>query len=139
MILNPFPTFAAFRYSPTIPAIYWNVESPEQAFKQLALHYDKIVAYLDAMVDTINSQYQIVTSLQDELPSLVETDVNDYLDRAFADPSSDLYQLVNETVTQWANDRTAQVDAIQDVIDSLTVGTTYGELKDHGFVYIVTP
>ena len=91
------------------------------------------------MVDTINSQYQIVTSLQDELPSLVETDVNDYLDRAFADPSSDLYQLVNETVTQWANDRTAQVDAIQDVIDSLTVGTTYGELKDHGFVYIVTP
>ena len=139
MLPYPFPHFAAFKYTPTIPAIYWNVCSPEQAFEQLALHYDKLVAFIDSMVDTVNGQYQIVNEMQEQLPALVENDVNDYLDSAFADPTSDLYTLVNNTVTQWANDRTAQVDAIQAVIDSLTVGTTYDEIKDYGFVYIVTP
>ena len=139
MLPYPFPHFAAFKYTPTIPAIYWNVCSPEQAFEQLALHYDKLVAFIDSMVDTVNGQYQIVNEMQEQLPALVENDVNDYLDAAFADPSSALYTLVSNTVTQWANDRTAQVDAIQAVIDSLTVGTTYDEIKDYGFVYIVTP
>ena len=139
MLPYPFPHFAAFKYTPTIPAIYWNVCSPEQAFEQLALHYDKLVAFIDSMVDTVNEQYQIVNEMQEQLPALVENDVNDYLDAAFADPTSDLYTLVSNTVTQWANDRTAQVDAIQAVIDSLTVGTTYDEIKDYGFIYIVTP
>ena len=136
MIINPFPHFAAFRYTPTIPAIYWNVESPEQALKQLAMHYDKIVAWIDAMVDTVNNQYEIVEDLQTRLPQLVLQDVTDYLNQNLADETSVLYQLINQAVTDWANARTAQVDALQDWVDSVAPGDTYDDLRENGFLYI---
>lgn len=135
-ILEPFPHYPFFQYSPTIPAIMWNINSPEQAFHQLGCEYSKLIAFTDSMVDTLNSQYQIVNNLQSQLPTLVENDVKDYLDTNLADSSSVLYDLVNSTVTQWADDRTAQVDAIQAYIDSITVGTTYEDIHDYGFLYI---
>lgn len=135
-ILNPFPHFAAFQFTPTIPAIYWNTRSPEQAFCQLAQQNEKIVAFIDSMVDTVNAQYQIVSNLQSQLPQLVESDVNAYLDANLADNTSTLYTLVNTVITDWADAKTAQVDALQNFCDSITVGSTYEDLHDHGFLYI---
>ena len=113
MIVYPFPYFRNFTTgTPTIPDIYWNCYSNEERMKKLCCEYDKIVKYLDAMADTVNSQYRIIEEINDNLPTLVADAV------------------ANDT-----NIRNMIAEKVQQYLDGTMVGTTYKDMTDHGFIY----
>lgn len=112
-IAYPFPYYSAFTWAtPTIPNLYWNAYSQEERIKNLCMEYGKMVAYLDAMADTLNSQYQTIEEINDKLPSMVA-----------------------EVVTTDPDIRKSIEDTVKAYIDGMTEGTTYKQMTDHGFIY----
>lgn len=112
-MLTPFPYYQAFTWgTPTIPNMYWDAYSYEERIKKLCMEYGKIVAYLNAMTDTVNEQYLVIEKINDELPTLVAEVVT-------TDP--DIQKEITTAITEY--------------IASLVKGTTYGELKDLGFIH----
>ena len=109
----PFPYYSAFTWAtPTIPNLYWNAYSQEERIKNLCMEYGKMVAYLDAMADTINSQYQTIEEINNKLPSMVA-----------------------EVVTTDPDIRKSIEDTVNSYIEGMTKGTTYKQMTDHGFIY----
>lgn len=79
--IYPFPRFRDFtQWTPTIPAFYWDVYSQEERIKALCREYAKLIAFTDSMVDTVNAQYDIVRTLQEEFPELVSEAIQPALD-----------------------------------------------------------
>lgn len=112
-IAYPFPYYSAFTWAtPTIPNLYWNAYSQEERIKNLCMEYGKMVAYLDAMADTLNSQYQTIEEINDKLPSMVA-----------------------EVVTTDPDIRKSIEDTVKAYINGMTEGTTYRQMTDHGFIY----
>ena len=112
MILYPFPYFRAFMFgTPTIPDIYWNAYSYEERIKKLCCEYDKLIKFTDSMVDTLNSQYEEIESINDNLPELII--------QALETP--ELKAIIMEKV--------------QAYLESMTKGSTYGQIKENGFIY----
>ena len=113
MPVYPFPYYSAFTWAtPTIPNLYWNAYSQEERIKNLCMEYGKLTAYLDSMADTINSQYSIIEDINDKLPGMVAEAVS-------TDPN--IMQSVEDTVRGY--------------LDSMSIGTTYKDITDHGFIY----
>ena len=109
----PFPYYSAFTWAtPTIPNLYWNAYSQEERIKNLCMEYGKMTAYLDAMADTLNSQYRTIEEINDKLPSMVA-----------------------EVVTTDPDIRKSREDTVNTYIEGMTKGTTYKQMTDHGFVY----
>lgn len=134
-VINPFPYYSAFTYTPTVPTLYWDVYSQEERIKALCCEYDKLIHFVDAQVDTINAQYQTIQSLQSQLASLVNEDTVEYLDENLADETSTLYTMVSANLSAWQNERTAQVDANTAAIADIETGTTYSQFDTNGFTY----
>lgn len=111
--MYPFPHFRYFTFgTPTIPDIYWNSYSYEERIKKLCCEYHKLIHFVDAMVDTVNSQYVMIEDMKDELAEIVSDTIKN-------DPE------VNAQIME-------KVDAY---LDSVMVGTTYKQINEHGFVY----
>ena len=109
----PFPYYSAFTWAtPTIPNLYRNAYSQEERIKNLCMEYGKMTAYLDAMADTLNSQYRTIEEINDKLPSMVA-----------------------EVVTTDPDIRKSIEDTVNTYIEGMTKGTTYKQMTDHGFVY----
>lgn len=109
----PFPYYSAFTWAtPTIPNLYWNAYSQEERIKNLCMEYGKMTAYLDAMTDTLNSQYRTIEEINDKLPSMVA-----------------------EVVTTDPGIRKSIEDTVNTYIEGMTKGTTYKQMTDHGFIY----
>lgn len=109
----PFPYYSAFTWAtPTIPNLYWNAYSQEERIKNLCMEYGKMTAYLDAMADTLNSQYRTIEEINDKLPSMVA-----------------------EVVTTDPDIRKSIEDTVNTYIEGMTKGTTYKQMTDHGFIY----
>ena len=109
----PFPYYSAFTWAtPTIPNLYWNAYSQEERIKNLYMEYGKMTAYLDAMTDTLNSQYRTIEEINDKLPSMVA-----------------------EVVTTDPGIRKSIEDTVNTYIEGMTKGTTYKQMTDHGFIY----
>ena len=112
MILYPFPYFRNFVYgTPVIPDLYWNAYSYEERIKKLCMEYAKLIDFTDSMVDTVNSQYEQIE------------DINNHV-----------YDIIHQAIVDGEFDSVVQ-DAVQAWIDSRAVGTTYDDLKNHGFLY----
>ena len=109
----PFPYYSSFTWAtPTIPNLYWNAYSQEERIKNLCMEYGKMTAYLDAMADTLNSQYQTIEEINDKLPGMVA-----------------------EVVTTDPDIRKSIEDTVNAHIEGMTKGTTYKQMTDYGFIY----
>lgn len=92
--IYPFPYFSAFVISPpVVPDYYWNVYSQEERIKAICMRLERLVAFVDAMVDTVNKQYEMIRALKET------------------------------------------IEEINKRLQALETGTTYGELKENGFIY----
>lgn len=113
MLPYPFPYFQAFTWgTPTIPNIYWDAYSYEERIKKLCMEYGKLDAYLNEIADTINEQYKQVEEINTTLPELVVKTVT-------TDPE------IKEVIQT----------AIDEYISGVIKGTTYGQLKENGFLH----
>lgn len=112
MILHPFPYFRNFIWgTPVIPDIYWNAYTYEERIKKLCMEYAKLVDYTDSIADTINEQYDTIED--------IDANIADIINQAIDDGKFDT--IIGDVVQAW--------------IDSRVVGTTYNDLKNHGFLY----
>lgn len=112
-IINPLPPYHGWaEFTPVIPAMYWDVYSPEERIKALCREYAKLAAYLGAVAETVNQTAATVNKLEAELPALVAETIK-------TDPE------ITETI---------QV-AVADYIQTLTKGVTYNDIKTYGFLH----
>ena len=112
----PFPYFSEFAFAPTVPNIYWNVYSQEQIIFQLSNEYQKLIAYNNALVDTINAQYLIIENLESTIDEVAKQETAEFLEEALS--SGELDQTILDALAQ------------------IKSGTTYGDLDSNGFAYL---
>lgn len=108
----PLAPFGCWPYTMVIPKFYWDAESPEQRVKYLCMLYDKLMAYVDALKDSVNVDSEAIKELQEAFQKFMESGFDDYY---------------AEQVAKWiaAN--------LQKIIDAMTVSTVYFGLTDDGY------
>lgn len=66
------------QFTPTVPQEYLNSISPQQAIKQLFCELHKLICYSDNLADNINSDHEIIKSLEDAFDRFVDGEFDDY-------------------------------------------------------------
>lgn len=96
--MNPFPHYIDFPESTVVPSMYWDVYSPEQRIKALCVEYAKLIAFTDSLVDTVNDQYAVIQTLEDQLPELVNDDVAAQIAEMVT--SGEFAEMVNQAIAE---------------------------------------
>lgn len=74
-----FPYFAGFtEFTPTIPKLYWNVESQEQRILALCRQLHKLICYIDYVGDKVVITHEDVEALKAEFEKFKESGFEDY-------------------------------------------------------------
>lgn len=108
----PLAPFGCWPHTMAIPQFYWDAESAEQRVKYLCMLYDKLMAYVDALKDSVNVDSEAIAELQEAFQKFMDSGFDDYY---------------AEQVAMWiaAN--------LQKIIDAMTVSTVYFGLTDDGY------
>ena len=73
------PWFAGFtEFTPTIPKMYWDVESQEQRIHAICKQLHKLVCYADMLGDKINLNREDIDDLQRLFEQFMESGFDDY-------------------------------------------------------------
>lgn len=73
------PWFAGFtEFTPTIPKMYWDVESQEQRIHTICKQLHKLVCYADMLGDKININREDIDELQRLFEQFMESGFDDY-------------------------------------------------------------
>lgn len=73
------PWFAGFtEFTPTIPKMYWDVESQEQRIHAICKQLHKLVCYADMLGDKININREDIDELQRLFEQFMESGFDDY-------------------------------------------------------------
>lgn len=73
------PWFAGFtEFTPTIPKMYWDVESQEQRIHAICRQLHKLVCYADMLGDKININREDIDELQRLFEQFKESGFDDY-------------------------------------------------------------
>lgn len=73
------PWFAGFTdFTPTIPKMYWDVESQEQRIHAICKQLHKLVCYADMLGDKINVNREDIDELQRLFEQFMESGLEDY-------------------------------------------------------------
>lgn len=73
------PWFAGFTdFTPTIPKMYWDVESQEQRIHAICKQLHKLVCYADMLGDKINVNREDIDELQRLFEQFMESGFDDY-------------------------------------------------------------
>lgn len=74
-----FPYFAGFtEFTPTIPKLYWNVESQEQRILALCRQLHKLICYIDYVGDKVVLNHEDIEGLKAEFEKFKESGFEDY-------------------------------------------------------------
>ena len=73
------PWFAGFtEFTPTIPKLYFNVDSQEQRIFALCKQLHKLICYADMLGEKINVDHDDIVELQELFEKFMESGFNDY-------------------------------------------------------------
>lgn len=73
------PWFAGFTdYTPTIPKLYWDVDSQEQRIHAICAQLHKLACYADMLGDKININHSDIDELQELFEKFMQSGFNDY-------------------------------------------------------------
>lgn len=74
-----FPYFAGFNeFTPTIPKLYWDVESQEQRILELCRQLHKLICYIDFVGDKVNINHNEIQQLKTQFQKFIESGFDDY-------------------------------------------------------------
>ncbi len=76
----PFPFWNA--YTPTLPDIYWDVDSHEERIKKLCLMLHKLVEYADYLGKNINLDHATIEQLQEAFQNFIDGAYAEYYENA---------------------------------------------------------
>ena len=112
------PWFAGFTdFTPTIPKMYWDVESQEQRIHAICRQLHKLVCYADMLGDKINLNREDIDELQRLFEQFMESGFDDYY---------------AEQVEKW-------IDEHLEFIYTHTVKQIYFGLTDDGYFVAYIP
>ena len=115
-IIYPFPPYSAYTWStPVVPKLYWDVYSQEQRMKALCMEYAKLIAYNSDLADTLNNYVEVVNTLQQQLPELVNEDVVAEINRLVT--TGEFAEMVHDAIEQLTTDVQEQLDALNKAIE----------------------
>lgn len=65
-------------FSPTVPQLYWNIDSNEQRYHLLCRQLHKLVCYADMLGEKINIDHAAIDALEKEFETFKESGFIDY-------------------------------------------------------------
>ena len=65
-------------FTPTLPNLYWNVESQEERIKKICLELHKIVEYSDYLGQNINLDHETIAELERNFQDFIDGRYDDY-------------------------------------------------------------
>ena len=74
--ITPYPFWTQF--TPTLPSLYWDVDSHEERIKRICLELHKLVEYSNYLGDNINIDHETIKELQDDFQKFMESGFDDY-------------------------------------------------------------
>lgn len=101
-VVRWFPRFAGFtEFTPTIPKLYWDVESQEQRILFLCKQLHKLICYIDFVGDKVNINHDEIEALKEQFEKFVESGFEDYYkEQIFAWIDEHLPDLMSRAVKQ---------------------------------------
>lgn len=96
-------------YTPVIPTFYWDSVSPEQQLLELCRQWDAIIKYEDLQTAEVNEIVRQVNEMLASFDDKLNADVIDAVQAKIDDGT--FTPLLEAAITQWMNERSAQVDA----------------------------
>lgn len=90
--ITPYPFWTQF--TPTLPSLYWDVDSHEERIKRICLELHKLVEYSNYLGDNINIDHETLKELQDAFDKFMESGFDDYY---------------KEQIQQWISDHLVEV------------------------------
>lgn len=72
----PFPFWNA--YTPTLPSVYWDVDSQEERIKKICLTIHKLTEYADYLCGNLNADQAAIEELQADFEKFQESGFYDY-------------------------------------------------------------
>lgn len=82
----PFPAFVPgwsgfIDFPPTVPQLYWNIDSNEQRYHLLCKQLHKLVCYADMLGEKINIDHAAIDALEKEFEKFKESGFLDYYEK----------------------------------------------------------
>lgn len=74
--ITPFPLWT--QYTPTLPSLYWDVDSHEERIKRLCLEMHKLVEYAGYLGENINIDHELIDELQKAFEEFQDSGFDDY-------------------------------------------------------------
>ena len=97
--VTPYPFWTAF--TPTLPSMYWDVDSHEERIKRICLELCKLLKYADYLGDSINLDHKEIEELQEAFQKFIDGEYDDYYKKLISDWISDNFaNLISEGVRQ---------------------------------------
>lgn len=72
----PYPFWNAF--TPTLPDLYWDVDSHEERIKKICLELHKLVEYANYLGENINLDHKTIEELQENFQKFIDGEFDDY-------------------------------------------------------------
>lgn len=72
----PYPRWNQF--TPTLPALYWDVDSHEERIKRICLELHKLVEYANYLGRNINLDHETIEKLEVDFDKFMESGFDDY-------------------------------------------------------------
>ena len=79
----PFPFWNA--YTPTLPEIYWDVDSHEERIKKICLMLHKLAEYADYLGENINLDHKTIEELQEQFQKFIDGEYTEYYEKVIYD------------------------------------------------------
>jgi hypothetical protein len=100
-------------FTPTLPNLYWDVDSHEERIKRLCMELHKLLKYADYLGDNINLDHETIQELQDAFDKFMESGFDNYY---------------AEQIAQWVDDNLGYI------FERYTRGVYFGLTLDGHFV-----
>ena len=95
----PYPFWNQF--TPTLPNLYWDVDSHEERIKKICLELHKLVEYADYLGANINLDHETIEILQRDFQKFIDGEYDEYYKKVMYDwIQENLTDLISEGVKQ---------------------------------------
>lgn len=103
--VTPYPFWNKF--TPTLPSLYWDVDSHEERIKRICLELHKLVEYADYLGTNINLDHKTIEELQEAFQKFIDGEYDQYY---------------KDVIYQWIQDNFAELisDGVKQVYFGLT-------------------
>ena len=81
--ITPFPLWTEF--TPTLPNLYWDVDSHEERIKRICLELKKLLGYVDYLGDNVNLDHKTIEELQRAFQSFIDGHYDEYYEKVISD------------------------------------------------------